>query len=85
MRALLAGIMVLAASVGPALAATCYRENPAGGKIPYECVRGEELNVDAPGPVQSNLPTMNEGELDVLKQLMEGPKAAPVQAVPAQR
>ena len=83
MRALLAGIMVLAVSAGPVLSATCYRENPAGGSIPYECVRGEELQVEAPGLGQSTLPTMNEGELDALKKLMDGVKAAPVQAVPA--
>ncbi len=85
MRAVLAGIIVLGASMGPALAATCYRENPAGGSIPYECVRGEELKVDAPSLGQSNLPTMNEGELDAIKKLMDGAQAAPAQAAPAQR
>jgi len=83
MRALLVGVTVLVASAGPALAATCYRENPAGGSIPYECVRGEELKTEAPSLGQSNLPTMNEGELDAIKKLMDGAKAAPVQAVPA--
>jgi hypothetical protein len=47
-------------------------------------VRGEALKSDAPGLGQSNLPTMNEGEIDALKKPMEGAKVVLAQAVPAQ-
>jgi hypothetical protein len=70
---------------GPALSATCYRSNPAGGSIPYECVRGEELKVDAPGLGKSNLPTIDQRELDAIKKQMEGETEAVAPAVPAGR
>jgi hypothetical protein len=84
MKASLAGVIVLSLSAGAALGATCYQQNPAGGAIPYECPRGEELKVDAPSLGQSNLPTIDERELDAIRKLMEGAKAVeqPVQAVP---
>lgn len=84
MRAVFAGTIVLGLSVGPALAATCYRPNPAGGSIPYECPRGEELKTDAPSLGHSNIPVPNERELDAIRKLMEGAKAVeePVQAAP---
>lgn len=83
MRAISLSVTALLAVAGPALSATCYKPNPAGGSIPYECVRGEELKVDAPSLGTSSLPTMNEGELDAVKKIMDGATAAPVQAVPA--
>jgi hypothetical protein len=49
MKAINLGVLTLVHLAGPALAATCYRPNAAGGEIPYECVRGEELKADAPG------------------------------------
>lgn len=78
-------LAVLAAGAGPALGATCYRPNPAGGSIPYECVRGEELKVDAPSLGGSSIPVPDERELDAILKIMEGQKAAPApaQAVPA--
>ncbi len=86
MKRVLLIVAVLAALAVPAGAATCYRPNPAGGSIPYECVRGEELKADAPGLGESNLPTMNQGEIDAIKKLMDGATEAvePVQAAPAQ-
>lgn len=80
-----ASLVLLAAGAGPVLAATCYRPNPAGGSIPYECVRGEELKAGAPGLGQSNIPVPDQRELDAIRKTMEGVKAAeePVQAAPS--
>lgn len=84
-RELLILAAVAALSV-PAGAATCYKPNPAGGSIPYECVRGEELKVDAPSLGTSAIPAPNEEELKAIEQLMNGAvqAAEPVQAAPAQ-
>ena len=84
MRAVLAALAVLAAGAGQALSATCYWENPAGGSIPYECPRGEELKVDAPSLGGSNIPAPTQRELDAIRKHMEGATAAeePVQAAP---
>lgn len=85
MKTVLVGLALLALSAGSGMAATCYRPNPAGGSIPYECVRGEELKVDAPSLGTSNIPTPNEDELKAIEELMNGavPAAPPVQAAPA--
>jgi len=84
MRAIGVSVVSLVVMAGPALSATCTQPNPAGGQTSYECVHGEELKVDAPSLGTSNLPTMNAGEMDALQKLMNSPKAAPAQAVPAQ-
>ena len=49
MRAINLSALTLVALAAPALSATCYRPNAAGGEIPFKCVRGEELKTDAPG------------------------------------
>jgi hypothetical protein len=72
-------------SIGPALSATCYRSNPAGGSIPYECVRGEELKADAPSLGESNIPSMDQRELDAIKKQMEGATEAVAPVAPAER
>ena len=79
-------VAALVAFAGPALSATCYRANPAGGSIPYECVRGEELKVDAPSLGGSVLPDpMDPRELDAIRKQMEGATEAVAPAVPAER
>lgn len=82
MKAINASAVMLVALAGPALSATCYSPNPAGGSIPYECVRGEELPVDAPSLGESNLPTIDQRELDAIKKQMDGATEA---VAPAKR
>jgi hypothetical protein len=84
MRVAFSAFAALTVCAGPALSATCHWENPAGGSIPYECPRGEELKVDAPSLGESNIPAPNQRELDAIRKLMEGATAAeePVQAAP---
>jgi len=83
MKAINVCVLSLVVSAGPALSATCYRQLPAGGSIPYECLRGEELPFDAPSlGGGSVLPDpMDPRELEAIRKQMEQPPAA--QAAPA--
>jgi hypothetical protein len=79
MKAINLGVLTLVHLAGPALAATCYRPNAAGGEIPYACVRGEELEGDAPGLPESNIIVPDTPAFDAIE-------AAPAEpAVPARK
>ena len=85
MRAINLSVLTLVVLAAPALSATCYRPNAAGGEIPYECVRGEELKVDAPSLEESKIPSMDQRELDAIEKLIDGATEAIEPAVPAER
>jgi len=81
MRAIGVSLVSLMALAGPALSATCYQQNAAGGSIPYECVRGEEHPVDAPSLGGTNIIIPEPPDFEAIEKLMEQPAAVP--AVPA--
>ncbi len=62
----------------------CYRTNPAGGRIPVDCVHPERDKLVAPGLGKSNLPGINQGEIDMINKLLDGAgKSAVKPAKPA--
>jgi len=82
MKAINLSVLSLVALAGPALSATCYSPNPAGGSIPYECVRGEELPVDAPGLGEPNIIVPDTPDFDAIE---PAPAQPAVPARPAKR
>ena len=63
----------------------CYQSNPAGGRIPVDCVHPERDPLQAPGPVRSELPGVNEAEIEMINELMDQQEKAieaPVRQAP---
>lgn len=70
-KPLLITIMLLLGLSQTALADHCTKSNPAGGSIPVDCVHPERGKIDAPGPIESKLPGVNQTEIDSILELME--------------
>lgn len=78
-------IAALLVGSNAALADHCKKSNPAGGEIPVDCVHPEREKIEAPGPVESTLPGVNQQEVDaILKHIEEREQQieAPVPVAP---